>query len=284
MKLKCLLLLLTGMLLLTGCKRQSSDARPRITVSIEPLRYVVEAIASHRYSVTTLMPQGASPETYEPSPRNMVALGESQLVFRCGTLGFEQTKLPQMLKSVPKVRFVDLSHGIALLQSNHHHHGHEASESADPHLWLSPENLKSMAGIVASELCHADAPHAAYYKQRLAAFEKKMNQLNAQLQQMLRQKQGTAFLIYHPALGYFARQYGLTQLAVENDGKEPSAAYLQQLIGTSQSHNVKVVFISEEHNGRAAQRIATHINARVVRINPLSYDVPQQLLLIAQSL
>lgn len=141
-----------------------------------------------------------------------------------------------------------------------------------------------MAQNAASALCQADSANAPYYQQRLKAFEQQMDKLDAELRRSLMPLQGRAFLIYHPALGYLARQYGLHQLAVEHDGKEPSAAYMQQLANRCRAEGVKVVFVSKEHTGRAARRLAQDIGAKVVEINPLSYDVPEQMKLIAKSL
>lgn len=276
------LVFLTSLLCLCSCRQKVANNRPIISVSIEPLRYVVEAVAGDKYQVKTLMPQGASPETYEPTPRQMMALGESQLVFRMGSLGFEQTQLPHMMASLPEVALIDAAQGIQLIESDHHHDNE--LESGDPHTWLAPQNLTLMAHNVAKALCQHDKANAAYYTQRAQNFEQQMKVLDKDLQQSLSQVKCRTFLIYHPALGYLAQQYKLQQLSVEHDGKEPSAAYMQQLIAQCKGKGVKVVFISKEHSGRAAERIAHEIGARVVTINPLDYDVPNQLKLIARQL
>lgn len=271
-----------ALLCLLSCRHQQQDNRTIITVSIEPLRYVVEAVAGDKYQVKTLMPQGASPETYEPTPRQMVALGESQFVFRMGSLGFEQTQLPRMMNSQPNVSLVDAAQGIPLIESSHHHEGE--SESGDPHVWLSPQNLIVMANNVANTLSQYDKSNAAYYRRRTQRFEQQMKALDQELSQSLQGLKCRTFLIYHPALGYLAHQYGLQQLAVEHDGKEPSAAYMQQLISQCKKESVRVVFISKEHNGRSAERIAHELGAHVVTINPLDYDVPRQLKKIVDEL
>lgn len=270
------------LLLFTSCSRRTADDRPILTVSIEPLRYVVEAVAGDRFRVQTLMPRGASPETYEPSPRQMVELAESRAVFRTGALGFEQTKLPQMTQTLENAQLIDLSEGIAMIPGGDHAHGGE--ESADPHLWMSPENLSLMARNACTALCRLDTASAPYYRQRLARFTARMDSLAAELQAGLKPLRRRTFLIYHPALGYFARSFGLKQLAVERDGKAPSAAGFQALVNQCRAEGVKVVFISEEHAGEAARRIAGTLHARTVRINPLDYDVAAQFRLITQSL
>lgn len=267
-----------------GCHRSKQDDRPVLTVSIEPLRYVVEAVAGNKYRVAVLMPQGASPETYEPTPRQMMELNRSELLFRVGTLGFEQTRLPQMMQTTPQTRMVDLAQGITPIIDAHHHHEDGPESSMDPHVWMSTQNLCVMAKNTCTALCQTDSANAPYYQQRLSAFLKQMDSLDVQLRGVLQQLPSRAFLIYHPALGYMARQYGLKQLAVEHDGKEPSAAYMQQLINMCRAEEVHTVFISKEHSGKAAQRIAQEIGARLVSINPLDYDVPTQMLQIAKQM
>lgn len=267
-----------------GCNHRQQDDRPVLTVSIEPLRYVVEAVAGDKYRVAVLMPQGASPETYEPTPRQMMELGKSELLFRVGTLGFEQTRLPQMVQTAPHTRMIDLAQGITPIIDTHHHHADGPDSSIDPHVWMSTQSLCRMAENTCQALCQTDAANKAYYQQRLNHFLKQMDTLDVQLRQNLQQLPSRAFLIYHPALGYMARQYGLKQLAVEHDGKEPSAAYMQQLINMCRSEEVGTVFVSKEHSGKAAQRIAQEIGARIVSINPLDYNVPAQMLSIAQQM
>lgn len=272
------------LLLLCGCHRHKSDPRPVLTVSIEPLRFVVESIAGDSFAVRTLMPQGASPETYEPTPRQMVELDGSVLLFRNGTLGFERTKLAQMAQATPGVRMVDVAEGIEEIAEGAQGHAHDGETSADPHIWMSPDNLSLMAENVCRALCAADSLHAPAYEQRLRNFKARMDEIDGQLRQRLTPLRQRTFVIYHPALGYFARQYGLQQTAIEHDGKEPSAARLQQLIKSCQASHVRTVLISKEHTGRAAQRVAESLGTKPVEINPLDYDVPQQLLRIAEVL
>lgn len=268
--------------LLCGCGGKEKDDRPVLTVSIEPLRYVAEAIAGEKYRVQTIMPRGASPESYEPTPRQMVELAQSGIVLRTGTLGFEQTKLPALVQAGGDCRLIDLGADIEPISDGGH--GHDGHESIDPHLWTAPDNLVSMASRTCQALCQADTANAAYYRSRLETFREEMEKLDARIRAELKEVKQRTFLIYHPALGYFARRYGLRQLAVEHDGKAPSAAHLQDLTNQCRAEGVRCVFISQEHNGQAARRVAAELRAQVVEINPLDYDIPAQLLLIVQSL
>lgn len=268
--------------LVTACREKTTDHSKVLLVSIEPLRFVVEAIAGDKFSVQTLMPRGASPETYEPTPRQMQVLSGSRLVFRSGTLGFERTLLEKMAADADGAKIVSLSDGISKIGED----GVPATsaDNADPHVWTSPRNLSMMAENVCKALSETDTANAKYYAQRLAAFNKQMDELDNTLRQLLAGAKGVSFLIHHPALGYFAQQYSLHQLAVEQDGKEPSVARLQHIIEQCRAVGVRTAFVSIEHNGRATQRIAEELGVKVTEINPLAYDVPAELLNIAKVL
>lgn len=280
---KKLFILLLAVFTCYSCSGPKHDKRPMLTVSIEPLRFVVEAIVGDKYQVKTLMPQGVSPETYDPTPRQMVELSNSEILFCAGTINFEQQKIPQLASSIPHLSIVNLGEHVATITDHNHKHGDEA-ESIDPHIWMSPQNLKTMAQNVCHYMCFTHPSDSVYYEERLSMFEKRMDKLDQSLRVILQSLRTRSFLIYHPALGYFAKQYGLNQLSVEFDGKDPSAAYFQQLINLCKADHVNAVFISKEHNGRAAQRIATEINAETYTINPLDYDIEKQLLTIAKIL
>lgn len=275
--------LLLVMVLFSSCKRsQTTDDAPKLTVSIEPVRYVVEQIAGTHFTTETLMPLGASPETYEPTPGQMMTLDDSEALFRVGTLGFEQSKLPKLLSAIPHLPTFDLGRNVTpLFDHQHQHNGHN---SIDPHVWMSPDNLNSMAAEACKALCRIDSLNSQTYRQNLDRFCRNNEQLDDSLRQALKSLRQRTFIIHHPALGYFAQRYGLRQIAVEHDGKEPSAARIKQIIGRARAEGVTTVFISKEHTGRAARQIAEAIGAKVVEINPLDYDVPRQLRLITDAL
>ncbi len=266
----------------TGCKRKPELSRPVLTVSIEPLRFVVENICGSLYDVRTIMPQGASPETYEPTPRQMMELSDSRLVFRAGSLGFEQTSLPKMLDAAPNVRLISLELGITPIADADAHHG--AQSGYDPHTWMSTDNLRIYARNACEALVRLDSVHADSFRLNLSRFEERLNALDGELAATLKPLESRSFLIYHPALGYLARQYGLRQIAVEADGKEPSVSRMQLLVNTCKESGTKVCFISAEHAGEGAKRIAETAKLRVVEINPLAYDVCAQIRSIAKSL
>lgn len=271
------------LLALVSCGRRTGhDARPVVTASIVPLASFVEAIAGERFAVTPLVPPGAGPETYEPSPRQMVELNASRILFRIGTLGLERTRLEKMAETAPDLLVVDASRGITPLAAGQC--AGQAADGSDQHTWTSPANAKIMGRNICKALCRVDSAHAPAYERRLARFEAHADSIDAAIRQRLQSVTHRTFLIAHPALGYFARDYGLRQLSVEADGKEPSPERLAALVEQCRAEGVRVVFVQKEHPGRAARRIAAELGLPVVEIDPLSSRWGAELIRIADAL
>lgn len=277
------ILLASFTLLFTSC-RDIVGTRPVVTVSIEPLRYFVQTIGGENFEVNTLVPAGASPETYELTPQQVVQISDSRAYFTVGTLGFEQARLKKLTENAPNLLVINTSDSIALLKDHHDHGDHQHADGIDLHTWVSTTSGKQIAHNVLRALCQVDTAHAALYQQRHDSLVQHIDALDGEIRATLRPLAQRTFMIYHPALGYFARDYGLQQISVEQDGREPSAERMQQLILQAQRKKVQVIFIQEEHAGRAARRIAEATGARIVSIAPLSAEWDKEMLRIARSL
>jgi hypothetical protein len=261
------------------------DTRPVLTVSIEPLRYFVQAIGGDNFQINTLVPAGASPETYELTPQQVVQASDSKAYFSIGTLGFEQTRLQKLVDNAPNLMVVNCSDSITLLQNDHHHeHKTHATDGIDLHTWMSTTSGKQIAHNVLRALCQVDSANASLYQHRHDSLVHHIDSLDSKIRKTLRPLTHRTFMIYHPALGYYARDYGLQQVSVEQDGREPSAERMQQLILQAQREKVKVVFIQEEQAGRAAKRIAESAKTKIISIAPLSAEWDKQMIHIAQTL
>ncbi|MCM1108215.1 MAG: zinc ABC transporter substrate-binding protein [Clostridium sp.] len=275
------------LLCLAACSQRKDTGSERcVTVSIEPLRCVTEQLVGDLYVVQTLVPGGGNPETYEPTPAQMMNLSRSTLYVACGDLGFEREWLGRLQTQAEQTVFVAAADKLTLLPSSHHHSDTSGAgeQSGDPHVWTSPRNMAVMARCICDALCRMDTTSAPVFQANLHGFLSRTQQLNDSISRLLADKQGSVFLIYHPTLTYFARDYGLTQLAIESDGKEPSAARLRELIDRCRMSGVRTVFVQKEFDRRHADLIAGEIGARVVEINPLSYHWDEEMLHIAEVL
>lgn len=274
-----------------GCKNnneKSISGKGQITVSIEPLRFIAEEIAGDYFEVTTLVPKGSSPETYEPTPKQMMALNKSCVYFSVGQLGFERSWLEKLQAAAPDVKFVNTGDNIIKNQTRGYTKkvsdccGHDGC--SDPHIWTTPHNMKMMAEIVCSTLCCVDSIHADDFRTNLKALNDRLDACDAYIVSCVKELSQKTFLIYHPTLTYFAQDYGLQQLAVEQEGKEPTTKQLAQIIRTCREKKVRVVFIQQEFDRKNAELIAKEIGARLVTINPLSFDWEEQMHIIADEL
>ncbi len=277
--------LIAPLLLLTACGEQGTSHEQRLTVTMESQRYFVERIAGEHWNVHTVVPAGQSPETYEPTPREMMAVAESQAYLRIGRIGFEMAWMSTIQENNPHLRVFDLSEGVMWIegQCTHHHHDYDHG-SMDPHIWNSTDMAQIIARNTLDALCAIDPAHASDYEKNYRALTAEIDSTGRVLHTMLDTVSHRTFVIYHPALTYFANEYGLTQLSIEADGKEPSAASMKALVDEAREAGVRVVFVQQEFDRKHAESLAAEIGARVVTINPLSADWKTEMLRIAQSL
>lgn len=289
--------LLLATILAASCKprsnqSQNSNDKPVITVTLEPLRYFTEAIAGDHFTVVSMVPKGTSPETYDPTPQQLVDLARSKAYFRIGYIGFEQSWTDKLTDNAPHLQFFDMSQGVDLIYDDTHIHHHTTDEEehphaagVEPHIWNSTVNAQIIAGNILSALCSIDKNNEKSYMERYNALCRQIEHTDSLIRQTLATPGADhAFMIYHPALSYFARDYGLHQIPIETGGKEPSPAHLKALIDTCKDEKVHIIFVQPEFDRRNAELIAKQTGTRVVDINPLSYDWEAEMMHTAKAL
>lgn len=281
---KKLIYILT-LFILSACGNTTQKSEKSIlTVTLEPLRYFTEAIAGDNYEIVSMVPKGSSPESYDPTPQQLVNLSKSQAYFRIGYIGFEQTWMKKLEANCPDMKVYDTSKGIDLIRDKGHWHGDHFHEGGvEPHVWNSTQNALIIADNIYQALCELDSTHQEDYQKRLDVLKQTIRQTDANVRTLLENADST-FLIYHPALSYFARDYGLKQVSIEEGGKEPSPAQLKALIETCRNENVHTIFVQQEFDQRNAQLIANELGINIVSINPLSYDWVKEMIRIAEAL
>lgn len=266
-----------------GNTAQKND-KPIITVTLEPLRYFTEAIAGDHFEVVSMVPKGSSPESYDPTPQQLVNLSQSQAYLRIGYIGFEQAWMKRLEANNPNMKVFDTSKGVNLIHGEGHWHGDHFHEGGvEPHIWNSANNASIIADNIYAALCELDPTHDTDYKHRRDSLKQIFAQTDANIRLLLENADST-FLIYHPALSYFARDYDLKQISIEERGKEPSPAQLKTLIETCRKEHVHTIFIQQEFDQRNAQLIADELGVNIVSINPLSYDWAEEMLRVAKAL
>ena len=282
---KIYVILVAALFALSACKPRMQTEKERfLTVSIEPLRFFTQAIAGDKFRITTMVPDGSNPETYDPTPQQLVDLGRSKAFLRIGYIGYELVWADKLKQNAPGVEFFDMSQGVDLIaEEGFEHHGHIHSAGVEPHIWASTIN----AHIIIENICHAleriDPKNASFYKHNADSMTQVVQATDHTIRQYLKNNKPT-FLIYHPSLSYFARDYGLTQLSIEEDGKEPLPSRLQSLIRQCREDSVRVIFIQKEFDTKNAEMITKEIGASVITINPLNYHWDKEMIDIAKSL
>ena len=281
---KKLIYILT-LFILSACGNTTQKSeKPILTVTLEPLRYFTEAIAGDNYEVVSMVPKGSSPESYDPTPQQLVNLSKSQAYFRIGYIGFEQAWMKKLEANCPDMKVYNTSKGIDLIRDKGHWHGDHFHEGGvEPHVWNSTQNALIIADNIYQALCELDSTHQEDYQKRLDVLKQTIRKTDANVRTLVENADST-FLIYHPALSYFARDYGLKQVSIEEGGKEPSPAQLKTLIETCRNENVHTIFVQQEFDQRNAQLIANELGVNIVSINPLSYDWVKEMIRIAEAL
>ncbi len=274
------------MLSLVSCKgKQSEELKPQLTVSIIPQQFLVSFIAGDKFDVQAMLPTGSNHETYEPAPRDMEKIANSGFYFTLGALDFELTWMDRFSSSNPSMQIINTSEGIEMLSGHVHDHGddhgHE-QRGTDPHIWLSPSCMKIQAANICKALSENDTINSDFYTENLDKFNLHADSADQKIREILADSEGKPILIFHPALGYFARDYNLTQISIEQEGKEPSPAYLGELVKIAREKNIKSVFISKEFDTRNAEAIAREINAKVVVFDPMAENWAENLIQLAK--
>ena len=285
------ILLVLVLLFVVSCN-QTNETKPTVSVTIEPQRYFVEKIAGDNFKVNTIVPPGTSPEAYDPTPSQMVALGKSLLYFKVGYLGFERAWGKTLEENNANVVVVNTSNEIVLIEGEDHSieidghlyvDGHD-HDGIDPHIWSSPKSALIMAENMLNALVKVDVENQKFYRENFKALQVEIIETDKKITTLLENAPVKSFIIYHPALGYFARDYNLTQYSIEFEGKSPSPQQLKQMIDFAHEQGIKTIFVQKGFDMKNAESLAKEVGASVHSIEPLSYNWSEELIKIAEIL
>lgn len=258
-----------------GGKGQFDPNKPTVTVTIEPFRYFVEQIAGDDVNVNVMVPAGSNPETYEPTPQQMVKLSNSILYFKVGAIGFEKTWMKKLQQNAPKMKVIDTSAGIKMLKNRNGY--------VDPHTWMSITSAETITANIAGALMDMFPDKAEQYKKKYWEYHKHLEQLKDKMYDQyfsIKGNRQTSFVIYHPILTYFAKEFMFEQFPIEDEGREPSIAQIEKLINLAKSEEISVLFVQKEFANRNVQTFIDATKSKPIEINPLSYDWEGQMMYI----
>lgn len=249
-----------------------------VSVSVLPQKYLVERVGGRWVKVYAMVSGGKDPHTFEPTPAQVAQLAQARLYFATG-MSFEQAWLGK-LRSGNTTRVVDMRQGIKLrqqedmLELNIGGHGHDEHGGSDPHVWTSPANLHIIAATIQRELGKSlPAESQSELQQNTQNLLRDIERSEQKIKAQLAHSTVKRFMVFHPSWGYFADDYGLQQLPIEYEGKEPGPRTLAQIIGIGKREQIKVVFVQPQFSARAASNIASGLNARVEKLDDLAENV-----------
>jgi zinc transport system substrate-binding protein len=255
-----------------------------VVVTVLPQAGFVENVGGEKVGVTVLVPPGASPHTYEPKPVQMTALAEAEMYAKVGSgVEFELVWLDKLIAANKEMTVVDCSKGAKLQEvetEGEHEEEHENHGRMDPHIWMSPLNTQIMVRNICDGLIEVDPENRRYYEQNRDDYLQQLAEIDRRIRDGLAEVKNRRFMVYHPAFGYFASEYNLEMITIEEEGKEPTAASLVRLIEQAKAHDIRVIFAEPQFNPKSAEVIAEAIGGRVVLIDPLAKDYIGNLRLI----
>jgi len=249
-----------------------------VIVTVGPQEEFVKNVGGERVKVTVMVPPGADPHTYEPLPTQMKAVSDAQIYAEVGSgIEFELSWMDKIRGLNPQIRVLNCSQGMILLP------GTEIGESSDPHVWVSPKKAKIMVENIYQGLVQTDPRNKEYYTKNKNVYLQQLDQLDRNITQTLAKKRNNKIMVYHPAWGYFCHDYGLTQISIESQGKEPTPKGIASLIDQARKENIKIIFVTPQFSTRNAQVIANEIGGRVVVVDNLNENYLENMRKVAES-
>ena len=264
--------------ILAGCKgtpqkqtdsgKTSGTEKPAVTVTvtISPYKYFVDQIAKGKVDVNVMVSNGNNPETYEPYAQQMMELSKSALYLKVGSIGFEQTWMKKLQDNAPDMKVIDTSVGIKPAKT--------PGGNIDPHVWMSCSNARIIASNILKALCELEPKNKAFFEKNYQSLLRIIDKRDSIIKEGFNKNPDLVrkFVIYHPILTYFARDYQLEQLAIEEEGREPSAAQLKSLIERARKEKIKYCLIQAEFANRNTTTFINESHTKPMDINPLQGD------------
>lgn len=256
--------------------------RLKVVVTIAPLAAFVSGVTEDTAHITVMVPPGSDPHTYEPKPEQLKELSSADVYVMLGSgIDFERVWMGRLKDLNRKMLICNAGEGVELIDAEEHEHGHGAGAhhegNKDPHTWLSPENAIAMARNIEKALSSADPDNSDFYAVNARRYIVELKRLQAELKEKLAPVKGRAILVFHPAWGYFAKEFGLREIAIEVAGKEPTARELAGILGEARENKCRAVFVSPQFSRRTAEVIAREIKGSVISVDSLAPDYDDNL-------
>ncbi|CAH2214755.1 metal ABC transporter solute-binding protein, Zn/Mn family [Tepidibacter aestuarii] len=287
------IVIIIGLFLMSGCSNKEADDNKssdlgtdniKVSVAIVPEKTFVKAVGGDLLDVEVMIPPGYSPANYQPTPKQMSKLSESRIYFSIGVPTEESNIIPMIEGLNESIKVVHLDDKVRNVypdrmfneehedDSGEYTHDEHDHEGRDPHIWLSPKRVKVMIDEIKNELIELDPDNKQIYEKNAMDYISKIDEVDKEIKDTLNNVSKQSFIIYHPSFGYFADDYDLNMVAIEEEGKETTVKRLQDIIDFAKENNIKFVFYQEEFDSKQADTIAKEIGGESIQVSPLSRD------------
>lgn len=282
---KKIFMMLIVLLALTGCSDDEladDDGKITVAAGVPPIKGFIDAITQGDMEVVTMIPPGNSPTNYQPSPKELQKFSDAKVYFAMGVPAENSNIIPKAKDLNENIEIVNLAKGVSEVYpmrnfSEDEDHSHEEDEDhdhegEDPHIWLSPKRVIEMIDIIRDKLIEISPENEETYKENAESYKNELSNIDDSIKETLKGAKNQSFIIYHPSFGYFADDYGLNMIAIEESGKEASAKRITEVIDFAKDNNIKFVFYQGEFSSTQAETIAKEIDGEAIKVNPLSEE------------
>ena len=282
---KTILILILLPVLFSCHTAQKKQGEKIVFASILPLQYFTDQITGKSYTCEVMVPPGVGPETYNPTPRQMAEMSRAGAYFANGFLGFEEAYLDKFQSINPGLIFVNTSIGVELIHAEGHNHGDQQHEKGvDPHTWSSPDGARIIARNIFNGMAKIDPNNREKFQVNLDKLLAKIDSVDKEVKAILTNIPSRTFMVFHPALGYYARQYGLEQLSIEFEGKVPTPKHVQNIVLQAKVQKIAYIMIQKEFDVENAEIISNETGSKVIQIDPLAYNWPLEMISLARKM
>jgi zinc transport system substrate-binding protein len=158
-----------------------------------------------------------------------------------------------------------------------------APNDRDPHIWLSPKRAIAMIKLTAKEIAALDPTNSTIFEANAARYIARIEDADRQIRDSFKQMTNMTFIVFHPAFGYFADDYGLTMVALEEEGKEADPRRLREIIDMAREKGIKIIFYQEDIDSRQSRTFAEELGGRAEKVSPMAADYVENLLRMANT-
>ncbi len=256
----------------------SSNGKIGVVVSLGPEVEWVNAVGGDKVNVTLMVPQGSDPHTYEPLPAQLASVADAKVYVEMGSsVEFENNYMDKIRETNPNMVVVNASQGINLIPNS----AENESETMDSHVWVDPKNAKIMVNNIYQGLVEADPADKDYFQENRDHYLQQLDELDKNTTQILKEKRDPYILVFHPAFGYFAKEYNLTQIGAMINDEEPSPQRIAMMVDTAKQNNITVIYSEPQYDPKFMQSIASQIGGQVIIVNDLDENYLQNMKNIA---